>query len=86
MLRLGSEAMRRPIHEPQHLWREKAKVWRQLMEDMSPLVAVAVILAAAVVYQGRSRLASREEVEDEIHETETHLRELRGQLGEKSSR
>jgi hypothetical protein len=176
VLRLESEAMRKPIHEPQHLWRERGKVWRQLSNDIlqswttvkavcrwpmkhkhsgaeasyskvssprleittilrlvfdifalltllagvvispplviaficwiewyirndgatnetirqvgqwSPLVAVAVILVAAVVYQGRGWLASRTEVLDEIHETELHLRKLRGQLEEKNSR
>jgi hypothetical protein len=176
VLKLGSEAMRKPIHEPQNLWRERTKVWRQLRTDISqswttmraicrwptkhkhcgaeasyskvssprleitsilllvfdvfallillagiaispplviaficwiewyirndgatnetiqqvgqwsPLVAVAVILVAAVVYQGRGWLASRTEVQDEIHETELYLRKLRGQLEAKSSR
>jgi hypothetical protein len=176
VLKLGSEAMRRPIHEPQYLWRERAKVGRQLKNDFlqswravkagcswprnyehcgtgasyaiastpqlglksslrlifditalltllagvaispvlviaficwiewyirndgatnetirqvgqwSPLVAVAVILVAAVIYQGRGYLASPAEVQDEIRETEIHLRKLRGQLEEKSSK
>lgn len=173
ILRLGSEAMRKPIHEPQHLWRDKGKIWNQLRGDMmqsystviilcrrlrrrgrrasytaaelpprsfiavlrlvvdifalmtllagiaispplvvaficwiewyirndgstnetinqvgqwSPLVSVAVVLFAAVVYQWKGRLASRDEVEEEIREAELHLRHLKGQLEEKSSK
>lgn len=35
MFRLGSEAMRRPIHEPHRLWRHRKDVWQQLRSDMS---------------------------------------------------
>jgi hypothetical protein len=171
MLRLGSEAMRRPIQEPRYLWRDRVKISQQLRKDMvqswetmktmrhwsarfrrrsytaaglpqrsptsilhlvvdvfalltlfagiiispilviaficwiewyirndgstnetikqvgqwAPLVSVAVVLFAAIVYRWKGRLASREEVEDEIHETEMHLRALRGQLEGKDS-
>ncbi|KAF3001813.1 hypothetical protein E8E13_003021 [Curvularia kusanoi] len=33
--RLGSEAMRIPIHEPHHLWRHRGKIWEQLKSDMA---------------------------------------------------
>ena len=35
VFRLGSEAMRVPIHEPYHLWRHRKHVWEQLKGDMS---------------------------------------------------
>ena len=35
VFRLGSEAMRVPVHEPHHLWRHRKKVWEQLKGDMS---------------------------------------------------
>lgn len=51
----------------------------------SPLVSVAVVLFAALVYQLKGKLASTKEIRDEIWRTEMHLRKLKGQLEEKSS-
>ena len=51
----------------------------------SPLVSVAVVLFAALVYQLKGKLASADEIRDEIWRTEMHLRKLRGQLEEKNN-
>jgi hypothetical protein len=51
----------------------------------SPLVSVAVVLFASLVYQLKSKLASTNEIRDEIWRTEMHLRELKGQLEKKNS-
>ena len=181
LLKLGSEAMRTPIHEPYQLWRHRKKIWQQLRSDMSrswisiralyrwprklkkrsshragdgpsahpsraasrhsivatlrliidvlalltllagiiispplvvaficwiewyirndgdtnetinqvgqwsPLVSVAVVLFAALVYQMKAKLASTGEIKDEIWRTEMHLRKLKGQLEERNS-
>lgn len=182
LLRLGSEAMRVPIHEPHRLWRNRSKVGQQIRTDIlrswmfiramlplprrvgqrrrpsqgqdlppstssgpldrhgfiatlrliidllailtllagiiispllvvaficwiewyirndgsanetinqvgqwSPLVSVAVVLFAALMYQLKGKLASSSEIRDEIWRTEMHLRRLKGQLEEKDS-
>jgi hypothetical protein len=51
----------------------------------SPLVSVAVVLFAALVYQLKGKIASTNEIRDEIWRTEMHLRKLKGQLEEKNS-
>lgn len=51
----------------------------------SPLVSVAVVLFAALVYQLKGKLASMTEIRDEIWRTEMHLRKLKGQLEEQNS-
>lgn len=51
----------------------------------SPLVSVAVVLFAALVYQLKGKLASTNEIRDEILQTEMHLRKLKGQLEEMNS-
>jgi hypothetical protein len=51
----------------------------------SPLVSVAVVLFAALVYQLKGKLASADEIRDEIWRTEMHLRKLKGQLEKKNS-
>lgn len=50
----------------------------------SPLVSVAVVLFAAMVYQLKGKLATLDEIRDEIRTTELHLRKLKGQLEERS--
>jgi hypothetical protein len=50
----------------------------------SPLVSVAVVLFAALVYQLKGKLASADEIRDEIWRTEMHLRKLKGQLEKKN--
>lgn len=180
-LRLGSEAMRMPIHEPQRLWRYRQNIWQQLKGDMarswtairsmclrpskfrhdppskseddqpspstiksqqhsliatlrliidilalltllagiaispalvvaficwiewyirndgstnetinqvgqwSPLVSVAVVLLAAMVYQLKEKLASKDELREEIRKSELHLRRLKSRLEEKQT-
>lgn len=182
VLKLGSEAMRVPVHEPHRLWRHRKKLGQQLRSDMlrswtsvrallpwprktgqgrstsrgtdphlcisnrpshvqnliatirlmidllailtllagivispllviaficwiewyirndgatnetinqvgqwSPLVSVAVVLFATLVYQLKGKIASKSEIRDEIWQTEMHLRKLKGQLEERDS-
>ncbi|KAF1925285.1 uncharacterized protein M421DRAFT_258354 [Didymella exigua CBS 183.55] len=51
----------------------------------SPLVSVAVVLFAALVYQLKGKLASESEIRDEICKTEMYLRKLKVHLEEKNS-
>ncbi|KAF3046328.1 hypothetical protein E8E12_001589 [Didymella heteroderae] len=124
VFRLGSEAMRVPIHEPHRLWQNRTKVGQQLRSDILiatlrliiDLFAILTLLAGIIIspllvvaficwiewyirndgstnetinqvgqWSPLVKLASTNEIRDEIWRTEMYLRQLKGQLEERNT-